>query len=283
MGYLKTLPSTLPCDDSNKGTIILHGSNAVEHVINLLDESPRYACNRRVLVVCGWNPARIDPLMWELEPREYFIHVETISGTSSSDDVGTLVNAILTNAIDMVIAMGSSTVIDVAKTAVTIVRGQTRQTRNDHILWMNSFGKVFNEDEIQVAVDIPLIVVPITPCTAAHFNSIACIHSLVHTPTMPILQKIAFKDYVDTVVPDMCVLQANLLYNLPMALLHDKLVCLFAAALDLVLLSSEFTANIIGWTCLKQITPILLKSIQVQHVFNFALVCITLLGVSIVN
>ena len=58
--------SSLSSQGFRLNTQIIFGSNAIEHGVNLIEER-----TQKVLLVSGWNGARLDPILWELEPRGF--------------------------------------------------------------------------------------------------------------------------------------------------------------------------------------------------------------------
>ena len=246
-------------------TVIVHGSNAIEHVVNLIDESG--IVGKRVLVVSGWNVGRVDPLMWELEPREFEICVETIFEQPAPNDVGRLVNAIVLNSVDLVIAMGSGSVMDACKVAVTIVRDM-KYPENSSITWLKQFQDTFASDEIEYRSGQrrPLLVtVPGTPLVGSEVNRFSCILSPRRSEASGILLP---KDYIRTVHPDICAIQPNSFYRLPMALLHDRIVGVLSLAMELLILHDDFYITYIALDSIKKTIPILINSIQVFRILE---------------
>ena len=244
-------------------TVVVHGSNAIEHVVNLIDESG--VVGKRVLVVSGWNVGRVDPLMWELEPRDFEIFVETIPGQPSPNDVGRLVNALVLNSVDLVVAMGSGAVIDASKVAVTIVRDK-RFAENASVLWLKHFQNAFGSDEIeyQSGNHRPLLVtIPSRPLLGSEVNHFSCILP-PHHPADP--ETLPCKDYIRTVHPDICAIQPNIFYRLPMAFLHDRIVGLFSLAMELFILHDDFYTSYIALDTIKKIIPILSNSVEVVRI-----------------
>lgn len=242
-----------------KDSVIIHGSNAIEHTVNLIDESG--VIGRRVLVVCGWNVCRVDPLMWELEPRDYEIWVESISSEPSPDDVGRLVNEAMVNSIDIIFAMGGGSVVDACKAAVTILRNR-RFPEHESVPWLKLFQGIFESDEIDYLAggQRPLLVtVPIMPLIGSEVNQFSCILP----PSPPTPSEIMLKDYIRTVHPDICVIQPNSFFRLPMSLLHDRIVSLFSLAVELLILNDDFRITYTALDSIKKLSPILLSSMKV--------------------
>ena len=243
-------------------TVIVHGSNAIEHVVNLIDESGMVG--RRILVVSGWNVGRVDPLMWELEPRVYEISVEVVSEQPSPNDIGRLVNAIMLNSIDAVVGMGSGSVMDACKVAVTILRDR-KYPENSSVRWLKQFQDTFGSDEIDYisGQQRPLLVtVPNTPLLGSEVNRF----SSVLPPHRPHdSEAIHCKDYIRTVHPDICAVQPNIFYRLPMTLLHDRIVGTFSLAIQLLILHDDFYTTYIALDTVKKVVPIFINSIKVRN------------------
>lgn len=250
MGYTDSLLQS-------NSTQIIVGSNAIEHAINLVDES--YALKgKRVLIVTGWNAARIDPLLWELEPRGFTIDIESISDQPSPDDIGRVLNTAMTRAVNIIIAMGCGGAIDTAKIVTSILR-QQHSPSHETIPWLSEFRMRFEQDEIEFnATDLLLAVIPLLPCIGLETNSHSAARNQLRIP----YKHFYTADYVSAPAPDVCIVQPNMLYRLPMTLLHDRLIVLFTLALEQLLTSTSFADNHRAWEALRILAPIVDKSIQ---------------------
>ena len=248
-------------------TQVIHGSNAIEHAVNLITEQSSNE-RRRVLVLTGWNIARVDPLLWELEPRGFTLFVESLSSDDmpSPMDVGHIVNSVLINSIDIVICMGSGGVMDAAKVAVSLLTSHYA-LHPPNIAWLAQMQSIYSQDEIDISnKDILLVMIPVAPCSGAETSSFSAISpSPVDTRTIHSIPSpsLRFKDYIYCVVPHIAVVQPNLLYRLPMTLLHDRIISLFGAAVEIVLTASDFLQSYLAYDSLQKLSPLLLKSIQV--------------------
>ena len=98
-------------------THVVFGTNAMEHGVNLLEE-----ISREALVVHGWNAARLDTLLWELEPRGFQLDFLSISSpTPTFEDVADIVHALESSKMRIVIAVGGGCIIDAVKLAATVM------------------------------------------------------------------------------------------------------------------------------------------------------------------
>ena len=176
-------------------TKIIYGTNALEYGANLLEENGI----NKVLTICGWNSARISPLMWELEPRQFSIEIMQISNEPTMEDVLETVRMAREMNAEAIIGMGGGSVMDLCKVAVSIMRHEDGRG-ND------------NNNDIKNKNEIRLITIPIGPGLGAEISSFATLTSSDHsinsndeiTSSSSNKFKFSFKKYMDTCTPDLC-------------------------------------------------------------------------------
>lgn len=222
----------------NVSTHIIFGSNSIEHGINLLDNQINDESSKKnVLLVTGWNQARAVDLMWELEPKCYNLVVYSVIGVDNAfaTDVESIVDVINANNINIVIAAGSGTVIDVVKLAC---------------------NSISNE------IIVKLVIVPTLPSLGSELHIVSNIAKFRH---YGINNRISLPTYSEiTKVPDLCIVQPSFGYRASSDLICSRLISTIALAIDLILTDNGFLTEVVAWNALHELISLLSKTIGVS-------------------
>eukprot|EP01041_Mallomonas_annulata_P010218 gene10218-21305_t len=233
-------------------THIIFGTNALEHGINMIEGD----C-KNVLVICGWNSARVDSLMWELEPRDFEIEVLHVPQEPTMQDVIDLWQSSMQHNADTIIAMGGASVMDAAKLATTILHSS--HNLNNLEPQLSSMLRLMNYTNADNSLSIHnarLIAIPCIPCIGAelsHLSAISPMKSDIYASNN-IFQ---FKSYINAITPKICLYQPSLFYTAPMYLLHHNLLSMIYFAIDHILSSSDGFTEMLSWNALEKLVPIL--------------------------
>ena len=145
-------------------TNIICGTNALEHGVNLLEEQGV----RNVLVVGGWNIARICPLMWEMEPRQFNITTFRLEQEATDAEIKSIAAAAQAHGAGAIFAVGGARVLDAAKAATDLLLPDD----NDH----NHHDHDDQIDTINSNRPIRLVTVPTVPSFGAEISRYASAH-----------------------------------------------------------------------------------------------------------
>jgi len=248
------------------GTQVLFGANALEHGVNLLE-----ARSQRVLVVSGWNVARVDPVMWELEPRGFHTRVVTVPVEPSAVEVLAVVAAAAAHRADTLLAVGGGSVLDASKMAATLLNRLAdediaRLTADDVDRWLVGAGGGGGGGGTNwkgaglPRKDVLCVTVPSLPCAGAELSRVAALRSRALSPAASACA--GDKTYVAVDPPAVALVQPGLARRAPMELLHDRVVALVAAAVDVVLADPGFLPEMLAWDALRQLMPLLDHAVQ---------------------
>ena len=193
-------------------THVVFGTNAMEHGVNLLEE-----ISREALVVHGWNAARLDTLLWELEPRGFQLDFLSISSpTPTFEDVADIVHALESSKMRIVIAVGGGCIIDAVKLAATVM------SRNVTGISIKSPG-------------LPVIVcsIPLLPAGGSEISSYSAIRNNISVERHR-KKTLSFTQYFPTVSPDLCIIHPLSLYRANMVDVNEKILNLMATCFEII-------------------------------------------------
>jgi Iron-containing alcohol dehydrogenase len=235
---------------------VIFGSNAIEHGINLIEEK-----THNVLLVSGWNSARLDPILWEMEPRGFELETCCIKDEPTVDAVHSVVAAALASNCGAIIAMGCGSVIDTAKMATTLINShkdaQSLAEMSSSQLGASLLSKSTSDITEPLLGTVLLVTIPALPSMGAELSAVAALRHEIYTASsldsndvstgdclsdplsVPQQQlkrsKRVSKSYVHTQPPDLCLIQPSLTYRAPMELVHDRLLGLISTSIDIIL------------------------------------------------
>jgi hypothetical protein len=164
---------------------VIFGSNAVEHGVNLIEE---YTQN--LLCISGWNPARLDPLFWELEPRGFQLRIYRVPEEPTAKHVLSIIRAAHKTSCGAILAMGGGAVLDAAKLATLILAtGIDVKTLSEprliEIITKSKFPGVYSTIDdlavssgggsVGVAQKVLLVTIPTMPCNGAELSGVSAI------------------------------------------------------------------------------------------------------------
>lgn len=237
-------------------TQVIFGSNAIEHGINLIEER-----TKNVLLVSGWNSARLDPVLWEMEPRGFAFETCCVKDEPTICAVHSVVAAALASNCGAIIAMGCGSVIDTAKMATMLINSHkdaqslAEMTADQLGTLLSSKSTSNNTESLLDAV--LLVTIPALPSMGAELSAVAALrHDYETTQSLesndastgvflsdqlstpqqqPQRSRRVSKSYVNTRSPDLCLIQPSLTYRAPMELVHDRLLGLISTSIDIIL------------------------------------------------
>ncbi|EME27186.1 1,3-propanediol dehydrogenase [Galdieria sulphuraria] len=143
-----------------------------------LDKVSTYAkrCGSRILIITGWNQARLDPLLWELDAEMVQGNIQilppiSIPGMLSSSTFEELVQNVRIRKPDVIIGMGGGSALDAAK-AVSLFAHPDNETIHSFLQQLRNAEKselltfeFFCEGPL-----LPLILVPSRPTLGAEIS-----------------------------------------------------------------------------------------------------------------
>ena len=234
---------------SNKGfrldTQVIFGSNAIEHGINLLEER-----TQNILLVSGWNGARSDPLLWELEPRGFTLSVCNVSEEPTCETLHEVIAAALQCNCGAIIAMGCGSVIDTAKLATMLINtvdnsGRLAEMSPADLETYLLSNNVMGHSQAIIEQRVFLVTVPALPSMGAELSDVVALRKIrerdtdgsnkFSTLSSHRLGSELCKTYVNAVCPDLSLVQPSLTYRAPMEMVHDRLIALIATSIDIIL------------------------------------------------
>jgi Iron-containing alcohol dehydrogenase len=221
--------STLTKAGYSLPTQVIFGSNSIEHGVNLIEEK-----TNSVILVSGWNSARLDPILWELEPRGFKLGICCVTEEPSFENVHEVLAAIMRSDCGAVIAMGCGSVIETAKLATMLIN--THPDR-EHLAGLSAIElgdliRSMKAGERQESVrGILLVSIPSLPSLGAELASVTAVRKEIQSYS----KREVTKMYVRSMAPDLCLVQPSLTYRAPMALVHDRLLALLATSVDIIL------------------------------------------------
>ena len=260
------IPSTAGADSlgfsstlSNNGfflpTQVIFGSNSIEHGVNLLEEK-----TNSVILVSGWNSARLDPILWELEPRGFRLGICCVTEETSYENVHEVLAAIMQSDCGAVIAMGCGSVIEAAKLATMLINTHTDR---HHLAELSAselgdlIASMSTGEYLEPVGGILLVSIPSLPSLGAELSAISAVRRDIKSSStsgvssnsinrsvksgMPSgseeqqIRREVSKMYLRSAAPDLCLVQPSLTYRAPMALVHDRLLALIATSVDIIL------------------------------------------------
>lgn len=264
------IPSTAGADSlgfsstlTNNGfflpTQVIFGSNSIEHGVNLLEEK-----TNSVILVSGWNSARLDPILWELEPRGFRLGICCVTEEASCENVHEVLAAIMQSDCGAVIAMGCGSVIEAAKLATMLINTHTDR---QHLAKLSAveLGDLIvsmSAGEYPEPVGgILLVSIPSLPSLGAELSAITAVRRDIKSSSTTgdssnsinrsigstlqsgtssqseeqEIRREVSKMYLRSAAPDLCLVQPSLTYRAPMALVHDRLLALIATSVDIIL------------------------------------------------
>ena len=197
-------------------THVVFGTNAMEHGVNLLEE-----ISSEALVVHGWNAARLDTLLWELEPRGFRLNFLSIaSSIPTLEDVAEIVNTLERSKMRIVIAVGGGYIIDAVKLAASVM--------------------AHNVTGISIASpNTPVIMcsIPLLPAGGSEISSYSAISGGVNMDAMEHnqIKRLTFKHYIPTISPDLCIVHPVSLYRANMADVNERILNLIATCFEIII------------------------------------------------
>ena len=216
---------------------IICGGNSIEHGINLLEEN----FGNNVLVLSGWNAARQNVLMWELEPRGFNITTRQIIGILDAKTVDDMVGFMNTEKFHLVISIGGAKVIDAAKLFLHKIRDMKRDD----------------------GLSPKLIVIPSLSCYGSELSMISSV-SRNGLNAQPLPESKYFRQYVTVSHPYMILVQASVIREAPMRLLHMRILSAVAFTVDALLTDSGYMAETLAWDALIKFMPLLDTAVKVK-------------------
>eukprot|EP00968_Pinguiococcus_pyrenoidosus_P005371 scaffold343_cov245-Pinguiococcus_pyrenoidosus.AAC.39 len=150
-------------------TKVLFGLNALE--VAMLEAG---RMGQQMLVLTGWNPARADPLFWELEPRGVNVTVMQVPCEPSVDDAAHLAAEVagLAAGPDVIVSYGSGSVHDMAKVVAAVIGTDEPEAAGEQVYAMVKAAKEGRPFELQTA-PIPLFTVAGNAGVGSEVNSLA--------------------------------------------------------------------------------------------------------------
>lgn len=216
----------------NLPTQIIYGSNAIEHGVNLLA-----TVAKRVVVLTGWNQARVSDLMWDLEPRNFQIKVFSVD-SMNVEYAEFLIDYIVTNDAEAIIAVGGGSVLNTAKMIVDIL--------------------LINQHKVPYFVSLPTL-----PSnggeTHAWYNCFDPSNAR---------QSISYRK---SKAADLCIVQPSIYYNTVGLLVYTRVVGMIGLAIDIILGDCGFVAELLAFESLKQLMPLLDRILQVTCLILYLL------------
>lgn len=162
-------------------TQVIFGSNAIEHGINLIEEK-----TRNILLLSGWNNARLDPVLWELEPRGFQLHVCSISEEPTCENILQIIAAALQCNCGAIIAMGCGSVLDSAKLATMLINSHEdiESLANMSPIGLEEYLVCYNEREYHKPdlCRVLLVTVPALPSMGAELSDIVALKKIIWQP-----------------------------------------------------------------------------------------------------
>ena len=173
--------STLSTKKFQLETQIIFGSNAIEHGINLIEER-----TQNVLLLSGWNNARLDPILWELEPRGFQLQVCSISEEPTCENILQVVAAALQCNCGAIIAMGCGSVLDTAKLATMLINSHEDidSLVNISPIALEAHLIYNNERDCQKSDlgRVLLVTIPALPSLGAELSDIVALKKIIGQP-----------------------------------------------------------------------------------------------------
>ena len=246
-------------------THVIFGSNAIEHGINLIEDNVN---NRRVLVVCGWNCARLDPLMWELEPRGFQINVHRVCDDATLDEALNICSICIDGNIPTIIAMGSNKVLDSAKLAVRILNKDACTVSDNSQLF--AFLTSCGYENMQIPnnrENMKLVLIPSYPCLGSELSLMTSVSANISNQIIPI-NKIKFRHYINTLAPDLCLIQSTIADNMRMDLVHNRILGLLYLTIDSLLSETGCVQEMMCWNTLRELMPLIDGALEVMKLTN---------------
>ena len=261
--------SSLSSQGFRLNTQIIFGSNAIEHGVNLIEER-----TQKVLLVSGWNGARLDPILWELEPRGFKLDLCSVVDEPSFEGVRKIVVAALRSDCGAIIAMGCGSVMESAKLATMLINHRycddlvdMSPAELENLLLSTSAEEIDEKGGDDSKDKILLVTVPALPSFGAELSDIVSIRrhadasrtATHYTPAVsPDVSSFSsqqsvnvdagvstgnkaragtgiHKHYVRSMHPDLTLVQPSLTYRAPMEMIHDRLLALIATSIDIIL------------------------------------------------
>lgn len=248
-GFSKTLGGGYNLD-----TQVICGSNSIEHGINLIEE---YTDN--VVVLGGWNMAKLDSLMWELEPRGFHVTAFSVKCPINYSQILDMVSLISDIKPGAIIAMGNDHVISIAKIVTTILnKGQESiPFLSERILSTNHSFNERLEQQVKL-IAVPMVSDPITAISpSASIDPILTLGQSVKTNT-----NLIFPIYLNVPAPAVALFQGQVFDMATMSDLNYAIVCMIGLAAEEALSSSEFLPEILSWRALQILMPLLDVSVK---------------------
>ena len=258
-------------------TQCIFGSNAIEHGVNLLEEK-----FSRILVISGWNCARLDSILWELEPRGFQLNFINIPYEPTTDDVKSIIDACIKYQPEAVIAMGCGSVIDAGKLATTLLNLHYRDVTefknlpnmtsvdlqqillsNRKLLIDSKFKSVTGSKKLL------FVTIPLLPVNGAEISGFSALRMLPSKPleSSPFrnqaLTNTLSKIYIHTATPSLCLIQPSVSNNAPMVMIHGRIVSLIATAIDMIMGDAGYLPELLAYDALKQLMKIADVAIEV--------------------
>ena len=261
--------SSLSSQGFRLNTQIIFGSNAIEHGVNLIEER-----TQKVLLVSGWNGARLDPILWELEPRGFKLDLCSVVDEPSFEGVRKIVVAALRSDCGAIIAMGCGSVMESAKLATMLINHRycddlvdMSPAELENLLLSTSAEEIDEKGGDDSKDKILLVTVPALPSFGAELSDIVSIRrhadasrTATHYTPAVLPDATSFssqqsvnvdagvstgnkaragtgihKHYVRSMHPDLTLVQPSLTYRAPMEMIHDRLLALIATSIDIIL------------------------------------------------
>jgi hypothetical protein len=204
---------------------IIYGSNAIEHGINLLS-----SITKNVVILTGWNQARVTDLMWDLEPRSFQIKVFSVD-SMSVEYAELLIDYIVSNEVEAIMAVGGGSVLNTAKMIMDIL--------------------IMNQQKVPYFVSLASL-----PSNGGETHAYYSCFDHSNT-TQPI-------SYRKSKAVDLCIVQPAIYYNTQGLLVYSRLVGMVGLAIDIILSDCGFVAEVLAYESLKQLMPILDRFMQVS-------------------
>ena len=243
-------------------THLILGSNSIEHGINLLEElSPD------ILLVYGWNAARLDRLIWELEPRNFNMQFQSISNEPTMEDILKILTSIKDNKIRSVIAVGCGKIMDATKLALSLYKSKDESILNDKDLNTKDLNlQSLINDCSSLPNDILLCTIPLLPCAGAELSSISSFYQISQNQNTPSFKNIK---YLKTNPPDLCIVHPETIYRSTLTELNTRIIGLIATCIELVLIdNTSYIVELLAWDSLRDL----------MHIFDLSVeVCTTIL------
>lgn len=240
-------------------THLIFGSNSIEHGVNLLEEAADSA-----LILYGWNAARIDTLLWELEPRGFTLSFYSLPDRPTEYDIVNIIKLIVASNCKSLVAVGCGRVLDIGKIVATIFSTDLSDLNMlNGYLCKNKIIEMLKSENFSFS-SLFFCSVPLLPSYGAELSttaSLSCTNSINEANA---LSKFKIKSYLTTVQPDLCLVSPGNTHRAQMIGMNERIICLMAVCFDIIVSDDGFIPEMIAYDSLHRLVGILEIAVQVR-------------------